>query len=73
MAGAKICGVNAVYGIAKPKPLKGLPEGRARVRMRPSAFAEVFVKTASGIRRFIIVDEGDCWVAKYELGSNRTV
>ena len=64
----------AVFGIPDEiKPIVGLPEGRARVRLRNEEFAQVFVKTPTGIRRFYISDVGLNWIAEIEIASNQTI
>jgi len=64
----------AVFGIpSETKPIVGLPPGRARLRLRCTEYAEVFVKTPTGIRRFYISDVGRNWVAELEIDSNQTI
>ena len=64
----------AVFGIPDEiKPIVGLPEGRARVRLRNEEFAQVFVKTPTSIRRFYISDVGCNWIAEIEIASNQTI
>ena len=64
----------AVFGVPQEtKPIVGLPEGRARVRLRNEEFAQVFVKTSTGIRRFYISDVGRNWIAEIEIASNQTI
>jgi hypothetical protein len=63
-----------VLGIpSEIKPIVGLPEGRARLRLRREDFAQVFVKTPTGIRRFYISDVGRNWIAEIEIESNQTI
>jgi len=61
-----------VYGGVDPKPLKGFPEGRARIRMRPADFVKVFVKTATGIREFVVTEKDGHWEPLHELARNET-
>lgn len=42
-----------VFGIQEICPLRGFPEGRARVRMRVGEVARVFIKTTDGILCYI--------------------
>lgn len=60
----------AVFGIRERKPLKGFPEGRVKIRLRNTDFARAFVKTASGIRQFIVAEVDGFWTPKFEQGSN---
>lgn len=62
-----------VFGIVEPKPFRGLPEGRARLQVRPEDWVRVFVKTPAGIRGFHAIDEGDTWIPAYEFGRNETI
>lgn len=67
-------GLLGVFGIPPEiKQIVGLPPGKARLRLRCTEFAEVFVKTATGIRRFYISDVGRNWVAELEIDSNQTI
>ena len=61
---------NAVYGVMPTKPLANFPAGRIRLRLRNTDFARVFVKTATGIRQFIVRDAGDTWEPLFEQGRN---
>ena len=63
-----------VFGIpGEIKPIVGLPEGRARLRLRNEDYVQVFVKTATGIRRFYVSDVGRNWIAEIEIESNQTI
>lgn len=62
---------NIVFDVREPLPLKGFPEGRAKICLRNDSFARVFIKTASGIRAFFIKEEAGCWVPDFELAANR--
>lgn len=59
-----------VYGVCEPKPLKGFPEGKARIRMRNTDFVMVYVRTFDGIRQFVVRDDGENWIPGYEQGAN---
>lgn len=65
---------SAVFGVPSTiKPLRNVPAGKARFRFRNDAFAEIFFKTAGGVRRFILEEEGsDFWTARIEISSNRS-
>jgi hypothetical protein len=51
---AVIIGTTALFGIQGKKPLRGFPEGRVKIVIRPSDFVTAFVKTKSGIRKFYV-------------------
>lgn len=59
-----------VWGVKPPLPLKGFPSGRVKLRLRNTDFAQGFVKTADGIRRFYIAEVGGFWTPKFEQGAN---
>lgn len=65
-------GIKVVWGVREPKPIVGAPEGRQRLRMRNTSFVKLFVKSATGIRCFGLIDEGDTWRVdpKLEQGRN---
>ena len=65
-------GPNVPFGCVEPKPLKGFPVGRTRVRIRNTGFASVYVKTEYGIRHFTPVDKGGHWEPLFEVGRNDT-
>jgi hypothetical protein len=65
-----IRGINVVYGIREPKLIVGAPEGRQRLRMRNNSPAKLFVRTADGIRQFVLQDLGDRWFCYCEQGRN---
>jgi hypothetical protein len=50
----KIYGAPLLFGICEPMPLVGFPPGRARIRMRPTEFARVFIKSSNGIQGFYV-------------------
>ena len=61
---------SGIWGVVEPKPLKGFPEGRVKLRLRNKDFARAFVKTSNGIRSFIIAEQDGFWIPKWEQGSN---
>ena len=61
---------NVVFGVKAPLPLKGFPQGRIRLRIRNTGFAQAFVKSESGIRHFYISEKEGFWTPIYEQGSN---
>lgn len=58
-----------VFGVCQPLPLRGFPQGRIRLRLRKDSFAKAFVKSPTGIRRFLIGQRGAFWVPMYEQGA----
>lgn len=56
-----IYGIKAVFGVSTPKPIVGLPPGRARLRMRSAELAVVRVKNGETIRSFHLADCGEEW------------
>ena len=64
----------AIFGTpSEVKPVKFLPPGKARLRLRPEDFARVFVKTDTGIRGFYLTDAGEHWLPVFEFGINQTI
>ena len=59
-----------VFGCVQPMPPSGFPQGRIRLRLRNDAFAQAFVKSPTGIRRFLVGRRGACWVPVCEQGAN---
>lgn len=58
-------------GIAPPKPLRGFPPGRTRIRMRIDKIATLVVRLpGGGVRRFVIDARADGWWPHGELGAN---
>ena len=66
-------GKNHVFGITKPKPLKGFPDGKTRIRMRSNALSKVYVKTSDGVIVFTVIEKDGCWTPSHEMGRNQTV
>jgi len=60
----------AIWGIVKPKPLKGFPEGKIRIKLRCNDFAKAFVKTNDSIRCFVMYDDGKYWRCACEQMAN---
>lgn len=58
------------FGSTKPLPLKGFPPGKCRIKIRPNAFTEVFIRTQDGIRQFIVKSEDGFWVPGLEIARN---
>ena len=61
-----------VYGVRPELPVRGFPPGKIRIRQRNTGFPSAFVKTASGIRHFIIAELDGYWVPYAEQGANHT-
>lgn len=57
------------------KPITNTPEGRQRLRLRHKRVAKLYVKTATGIKGFYVLDKGDHWEVSDSLsfGSNTTI
>lgn len=58
------------FGATEPKPLRGFPEGRARVRLRSNEYPIVWVRTSAGIREFIPKAIDGYWEPALELARN---
>jgi len=72
-AATVIGGVPLVYGVREPLPLRGFPEGRTRIRMRPGKFVRVYVRPPDGgVREFVVQERDGAWWADIETGANRT-
>lgn len=64
-------GKKVILGVRDPKPIFGAPEGKQRLRMRNDRAANLFVRTANGIRHFILEDCGDRWFCNPKLEQGR--
>ena len=60
----------AIWGVQQPKPLKNFPEGRVKLKIRNTEFVTAFIKTDTGIRKFIVRDTGKSWEPLFEQGRN---
>jgi len=65
--------MKAVIGVQEPKPIAGVPDGKFRLVLRNNDFAQLFVKTESGIRQFILEDCGELWHAHETARKERRV
>ena len=61
-----------MYGVRPELPVRGFPPGRIRIRQRNTEFPRAFVKTANGIRHFIIAELDGHWVPYAEQGANHS-
>ena len=69
-------GQKCVVGVQEIQPIRGLPPGRARIRLRASMIGRVFVRDGHGIREFIIlIDDAGGWYCdeQFEPGRNRRI
>jgi hypothetical protein len=67
---SRIIGERIPFGAVDPKPLKGFPEGKARLRIRAEDFVKVRIKTETGIREFFPDEVDGFWVPLFETGRN---
>ncbi len=66
-------GQPCVVGVQPVQPIRGLPPGRARIRLRANAHGHVFVRDEMGIRWFpILIDGAGGWYCdeRFEQGRN---
>jgi hypothetical protein len=75
----KQLGIPVVFGIQTPKPIINLPPDtkRVKIRMRNDCTATAFVRTADGVRKFLIGPanrdfKSDGWELILEQGRNVT-
>jgi len=50
-----------------------MPEGRVRIRIRRGELVQAFVKTADGIKRYVVYTNNDHWTLGKCIGENRTL
>jgi len=66
-----IYGQKIIFGVVGPLPLRGFPEGRARIRLRNADFVTVSIRPPQGgIRRFYVEERGGAWLPAFEMGAN---
>jgi len=58
------------FGVIKPLPMDGFPEGRVKIEIRPDEWVRIFIKTENGIREFTPKEEGGKWIPYFEKGRN---
>jgi len=66
-------GFKGVPGVQPVKPFSPKPPGKIRIRMRQDEFATAFVRTADGLKKFIIQDDGETWSLGFEMAENRRI
>jgi hypothetical protein len=65
-------GQRCVVGVVPLQPIRGLPPGLARIRLRANAFGQVFVRDEDGIRRLpILIDGGGGWYCDERMEQGR--
>jgi hypothetical protein len=72
----RIGDTSPIYGAVEPKPIVNLPSDaiRVRLRLRNKDFVHAFVKTTTGIERWIVAENANGeWFLKYRQSINRTV
>ena len=62
-----------VWGVAIPKPLKGFPEGKVKLRLRNDSWALAYVKTDDGIMSYRIKERDGYWIPGHMQGSNKRI
>ena len=62
-----------VFGVTEPKPLRGFPPGKVRLRLRNEDFAHAFVSSESGTRHFYVEEADGFWQPIFEQGANLTL
>ena len=68
-------GAKIIYGTDGPVlPLRGFPEGRARIRRRKASYTRVFIRPPQGgIHEFLVIERDGYWEPYGEIGVNITV
>lgn len=67
---AATIGTNFIFGVHSPKPLQGFPGGRIKLKQRHDGFVRAFVKSADGIREFLVKEADGFWIPGIEVGRN---
>lgn len=67
-----VLGEPILVGVYTTKPLRGFPEGRVKIRMRPNQFVRVYVfgPNASTCHLVRETPDGFAWVPAYETARN---
>ena len=59
------------FGVKDVLPLRGFPEGRARIRIRQGDWVKVFVRPPEGgIKEFLVEEKAGAWCPAGEVGAN---
>jgi hypothetical protein len=60
-----------LFAMCSPKPLKGWPDGKVRIKLRNAGYASGFVRAENGTtRHFLVHDDGSHWMPCHEQGVN---
>jgi len=62
--------LHPVFGAVEPKPLRGFPRGKFRLRIRNNEYVTAVVRTGDGIRRFNVGEHDGFWWPMNETGEN---
>ena len=63
-------GAQIAFGALPSLPLRGFPEGKARIRARNDEFVKVWIRTEGGIREFAVNERDGFWEPFLETGFN---
>ena len=67
-------GMDLVWGVRDILPLRGFPEGKVRIRMRPLRPVAVYVKPpGGGVREYVVTQQDGAWVMACEVGAYRVI
>lgn len=58
------------FGVRPELPVRNFPKGRIRIRQRNNAYPVAFVKTETGIRRFLVSEHEGHWIPFVEQSAN---
>jgi len=50
-----------LFGVCKPKRLRGWPKGKIRLRMRNNDFMYAYVRNEEGITKYGVIEKNDNW------------
>ena len=65
-------GIALLYGIHPVRPLRGFPEGKAKIKMGAKEAVQVFIKLPNngGIRKFLVNNKWGKWRPVFEIKAN---
>lgn len=63
-------GVSIAFGTQEPKPTRGFPDGKLRLRIRSCKPVIARVKTAESIREFAVKEQDGFWIPAFETARN---